>query len=87
MISIIRGLSMGEILIRGADHVLTMNDAREELCGADILLRDGVIAAIRTSSGDEKNLLRTRLLELLDTLPANDPDALAARRNLATALY
>lgn len=37
---------MGEILIRGADHVLTMNDAREELCGADILLRDGVIAAI-----------------------------------------
>ena len=47
----------------------------------------GVIAAIRTSAGDEKNLLRTRLLELLDTLPANDPDALAARRNLATALY
>ena len=37
---------MAEILIRGADHVLTMNDAREELRGADILLRDGVIAAI-----------------------------------------
>jgi cytosine/adenosine deaminase-related metal-dependent hydrolase len=37
---------MAEILIRGADHVLTMNEAREELRGADILLRDGVIAAI-----------------------------------------
>lgn len=37
---------MAEILIRGADHVLTMNDAREELRGADILFRDGVIAAI-----------------------------------------
>ena len=37
---------MAEILIRGAGHVLTMNDAREELRGADILLRDGVIAAI-----------------------------------------
>lgn len=48
---------------------------------------DTVIAAIRTSAGEEKNLLRTRLLELLDTLPANDPEALAARRNLATALY
>jgi len=37
---------MSEILIRGAGHVLTMNDAREELRGADILLRDGVIAEI-----------------------------------------
>ncbi|MEQ8290566.1 MAG: 8-oxoguanine deaminase [Roseovarius sp.] len=37
---------MAEILIRGADHVLTMNDAREELRGADILLRGGVIAGI-----------------------------------------
>ncbi len=37
---------MTEILIRNADHILTMNDARHELAGADILLRDGVIAAI-----------------------------------------
>ncbi|KRS17239.1 8-oxoguanine deaminase [Roseovarius indicus] len=37
---------MSEILIRGAGHVMTMNDARDELRGADILLRDGVIAAI-----------------------------------------
>uniref|UniRef100_UPI003B51974F 8-oxoguanine deaminase n=1 Tax=Roseovarius indicus TaxID=540747 RepID=UPI003B51974F len=37
---------MSEILIRGAGHVMTMNDARDELRGADILLRDGVIAGI-----------------------------------------
>lgn len=67
----------------------------EVLSKADIQIMAGnyaaafetVVAAIRTSAGKEKNLLRTRLLELLDTLPANDPDALAARRNLATALY
>jgi cytosine/adenosine deaminase-related metal-dependent hydrolase len=37
---------MLETLIRGADHILTMNDARSELQGADILLRDGKIAAV-----------------------------------------
>ena len=37
---------MSEILIRGAGHVMTMNDARDELRGADILLQDGVIAGI-----------------------------------------
>ena len=39
---------MAEIMLRGAAHVLTMNDAREELCKADILIRDGAIAAIGT---------------------------------------
>ncbi len=37
---------MPEILIRNADHILTMNDARDELRGADILIRDGVIAEV-----------------------------------------
>lgn len=35
-----------DILIRNADHILTMNETREELRGADILIRGGVIAAI-----------------------------------------
>ncbi|MCF3593018.1 8-oxoguanine deaminase [Rhodobacteraceae bacterium LMO-12] len=34
---------MAETLIRNADFLLTMNDARDELRGADILIRDGVI--------------------------------------------
>ncbi|MCY3996281.1 MAG: 8-oxoguanine deaminase [Rhodobacter sp.] len=37
---------MAEILIRNADTVVTMDDSRSELAGADILVRDGVIAEI-----------------------------------------
>ncbi|MEZ5769652.1 MAG: 8-oxoguanine deaminase [Paracoccaceae bacterium] len=37
---------MGETLIRGAQVVLTMDDAGTELAGADVLMRDGVIAAV-----------------------------------------
>ncbi len=37
---------MPEILIRNADAILTMDDAGRELRGADILLREGAIAAI-----------------------------------------
>ncbi len=37
---------MPDVLIKGAVAVLTMDDARRELAGADVLLRDGVIAAV-----------------------------------------
>ncbi|WP_394178179.1 8-oxoguanine deaminase [Yoonia maritima] len=37
---------MAETLIKNADIVLTMDDARRELKGADILIRNGVIAAV-----------------------------------------
>ena len=37
---------MPEILIRNADALLTMNDTRAELAGADLLIRGGVIAAV-----------------------------------------
>lgn len=37
---------MPETLIRNADTILTMDDERRELAGADILVRDGAIAAI-----------------------------------------
>ncbi|MDP3340719.1 8-oxoguanine deaminase [Frigidibacter sp.] len=37
---------MPEILIRNADAILTMNDTRAELAGADVLIRGGVIAAV-----------------------------------------
>ncbi|WP_136636566.1 8-oxoguanine deaminase [Pseudooceanicola onchidii] len=37
---------MAEILIRGADTLLTMDDDRRELTGADIRITDGVIAEI-----------------------------------------
>ena len=37
---------MPEILVRNADFLLTMDDARRELRGADILIRDGEISAV-----------------------------------------
>ena len=37
---------MSEHLIKGADAVLTMDDARSELQGADILIKDGMIADV-----------------------------------------
>ncbi|MGH1330890.1 MAG: 8-oxoguanine deaminase [Paracoccaceae bacterium] len=37
---------MSRLLIRGAEVILTMDDTRAELRGADIMLRDGVIEAI-----------------------------------------
>ena len=39
---------MTETLIRNAQAIVTMDDNRTELAGADILVRDGVIAAIGT---------------------------------------
>ncbi|MEO1952795.1 8-oxoguanine deaminase [Thioclava sp.] len=37
---------MGDILIRGAEVIVTMDGTRRELKGADLLLRDGQIAAV-----------------------------------------
>lgn len=37
---------MSEILIRGAECLLTMNDTREELRGADVLVREGKVAQV-----------------------------------------
>lgn len=37
---------MSRLLIRGADVILTMDDTRSELHGADIMVRDGVIEAV-----------------------------------------
>jgi len=37
---------MSRLLIRGAAHLLTMDDARQELRDADVMIRDGVIEAV-----------------------------------------
>ena len=44
---------MAETLIKDADHIITMDDQRLELQGADILLRDGVVAAIGQNLSSE----------------------------------
>lgn len=70
-------------------------DAAAVLRSADELVVAGqyaagfatVIDAIRTANAAAKNVFRQRLLELLEIRPSDDPEVLAARRNLATALF
>ncbi|MDQ3981513.1 MAG: tetratricopeptide repeat protein, partial [Actinomycetota bacterium] len=46
-----------------------------------------LIETIRQTSGDDREKVRKNLLELFDTLPANDPRSLSARRDLSMALF
>jgi putative thioredoxin len=48
---------------------------------------DRLIALVKRSSGDERTKVRTRLIELFDLFDPAEPDVIAARRNLANALY
>jgi putative thioredoxin len=48
---------------------------------------DRLLEAVRSSTGDERERARARLVELLDTLPPDDPQAMTARRSLSLALF
>lgn len=51
---------MREIVIRGAEVVVTMDGARRELKGADVLVRGGVIAAVGEGLGSAGELVSAR---------------------------
>lgn len=46
-----------------------------------------LVEAVRRTSGDERSRVREHLLELLGLFPPDDPRVMAARRNLASALF
>ena len=48
---------------------------------------DRLIALVRRTSGDERTVVRTRLIELFEIFDPADPEVVAGRRNLANALY
>ena len=48
---------------------------------------DRLIRLIKTKSGEERNQVRVRLLELFETVGNTDPRVLKARRDLMTALF
>ena len=48
---------------------------------------DRLLAVVRSTSGDDRERARARLVELLETLPVDDARASRARRELANALY
>jgi putative thioredoxin len=62
---------------------------------ADVAARAGrleeafelLLEVIRGNSGDQRDRARRHLLELMETVPADDPRALAARRSLSLAIF
>lgn len=48
---------------------------------------DRLIALVRSTSGDERTSVRTRLIELFELFDPADPEVVVGRRNLANALY
>ncbi len=48
---------------------------------------DRLIALVRSTSGDERIRVRTRLIELFELFDPADPEVAAGRRSLANALY
>jgi putative thioredoxin len=42
---------------------------------------------VRSTTGDDRTLVRTRLVELFELFDPTDPEVVAGRRNLANALY
>jgi putative thioredoxin len=81
-----------EVLLRATADP---HDPEAGMSAADIELAGGkkaeafsrLIALIRENTGDLKDALRQRLLELFDTVGNDDPDVAKARRELMTALF
>ena len=48
---------------------------------------DRLIGLVRRTAGDDRTTVRTRLIELFELFPPDDPRVVAGRRNLANALY
>jgi putative thioredoxin len=71
------------------------NDIEAAFAAADVqILNQDVTAAferlttlVRGTSGDERTLVRTRLIELFELFDPADPEVIVGRRNLANALY
>jgi putative thioredoxin len=84
---------------RPADAVATAvaapDDVEAAFAAADVeLARDAVdaafnrlIALVRRTAGDDRATVRTRLVELFELFPQDDPRVITGRRNLANALY
>lgn len=71
------------------DDVQAQLDAAdaEVVAGAPDKAFDRLIEAMKRTAGDDKTVLRERVLELFGLFEAGDPRVLAARTKLASALY
>ncbi len=71
------------------------DDAAAQMTAADVEMMQGhpveafarLVETIRRTSGDQREAVRVRLLELFETVGPNDPAVVKARRDLMTALF
>lgn len=71
------------------------DDAQAQIAAADLDLVGGhvedafgrLIDTVRRTAGDDRDAVRTRLLELFEVVGGDDPRVAAARRALARALF
>jgi putative thioredoxin len=68
------------------DAILAMADL-EAATGALEAAFARLVAAVRSHAGDERDIVRKRLLELYDTCEPTDQAVLRSRRELASALF
>ena len=69
--------------VEAASGLADLEASRGDLDAAFGLL----VEVVRRTSGDERDRARVHLLRLLDTVPPDDPRAIAARRSLSLALF
>jgi putative thioredoxin len=70
-------------------------DVDAQLAAADVEMAQGMVekafnrllAAVRRTSGSDRDRVRTHLVDLFGLFPADDPAVAKARRDLASALY
>lgn len=68
------------------DAILAMADL-EAATGALEAAFARLVAAVRSHAGEERDIVRKRVLELYDTCEPTDPTVLRSRRELASALF
>jgi putative thioredoxin len=73
----------------GSDDVaLNLQAADLELLGGDPAAAfTRLVELVRRTSGDDREAVKRHLLELLDLVGNDAPEVLAARRQLASALF
>jgi putative thioredoxin len=84
------GLDRGDLERRAGtgdiDAILDLSDL-EAQSGDYAPAFDRLVAALRQTTGDDRERIRQRLVALLDVPPADDPRVTSARRAMANALF
>jgi putative thioredoxin len=86
------GLELNEVIDQSA---LNPSDIQLQLKAADVEIVNGgveaafarLIHAVRATSGDERNKVKDHLLNLFALVDQSDPRLVAARKELASALF